>query len=86
LNVLARDIVCLPRELNPCRFRNKILIACDKWGDVDIKELRAQLDEEKLEAFRGTISLPFEPGKHRRVAVKVIDDRGIESLKVINLE
>lgn len=53
---------------------------------VSPKELRAQLDEEKLEAFRGTNSLPFEPGKHRRVAVKVIDDRGIESLKVINLE
>ncbi len=55
------------------------------WSRLS-KELRAQLDEEKLEAFRGTISLPFEPGKHRRVAVKVIDDRGIESLKVINLE
>lgn len=55
------------------------------WSRLS-KELRAQLDEEKLEAFRGTISLPFEPGTHRRVAVKVIDDRGIESLKVINLE
>ncbi len=55
------------------------------WSRLS-KELRAQLDEEKLEAFRGTNSLPFEPGKHRRVAVKVIDDRGIESLKVINLE
>jgi len=55
------------------------------WSRLS-KELRAQLDEEKLEAFRGTQSLPFEPGKHRRVAVKVIDDRGIESLKVINLE
>lgn len=55
------------------------------WSRLS-KELRAQLDEEKLEAFRGTISLPFAPGDHRRVAVKVIDDRGIESLKVINLE
>jgi len=55
------------------------------WSRLS-KELRAQLDEEKLEAFRGTISLPFTPGDHRRVAVKVIDDRGIESLKVLNLE
>ncbi len=55
------------------------------WSRLS-KELRAQLDEEKLEAFRGTISLPFAPGDHHRVAVKVIDDRGIESLKVINLE
>ncbi|MEI8108773.1 MAG: hypothetical protein WCI46_13250 [Verrucomicrobiota bacterium] len=50
------------------------------------KELQAQPDEEKLEAFRGTISLPFAPGDHRRVAAKVSDDRGIESPKVINLE
>jgi adenine-specific DNA-methyltransferase len=62
-------------------------IAGDKEGWARLsKDLKAQLDEEKLEAFRGTVSLPFAPGKHRRVAVKVIDDRGIESLKVINLE
>jgi adenine-specific DNA-methyltransferase len=28
-------------------------------------------------------ALPFEAGVHRRVAVKIVDDRGIESLKVI---
>jgi adenine-specific DNA-methyltransferase len=62
-------------------------MAGDKEGWTRLsKDLKAQLDEEKLEAFRGTVSLPFEPGQHRRVAVKVIDDRGIESLKVINLE
>lgn len=55
------------------------------WARLS-KELKAQLDVEKMEAFRGTISLPFAPGSHRRVAVKVIDDRGIESLKVLNLE
>ncbi|MCC5840715.1 MAG: hypothetical protein JJT96_11370 [Opitutales bacterium] len=59
--------------------------AKEGWARLS-KDLKAQLDEEKLEAFRGTLSLPFEPGDHRRVAVKVIDDRGIESLKVINLE
>jgi adenine-specific DNA-methyltransferase len=46
------------------------------------KNLKAQIDEELVEAYRGTVSLPFEPGKHRRVAVKIVDDRGIESLKV----
>jgi len=35
-----------------------------------------------IEAYRGTVSLPFEPGEHRRVAVKIVDDRGIESLRV----
>ena len=42
---------------------------------------KAEIDEEKIEAFRGTVSLPFKPGK--AVAVKIIDARGIESLKII---
>ena len=38
-----------------------------------------------LEQFHGTVSLPFEAGDQRRVAVKIVDDRGIESLKIIAL-
>jgi len=49
------------------------------------KNIRAELDESRLEAFHGTVSLPFEAGEHRKIAVKIVDDRGIESLKVINL-
>ncbi len=52
----------------------------DGWGKL-AKNLKAEIDEEKIEAFRGTVSLPFEPGK--QIAVKIIDDRGIESLKII---
>jgi adenine-specific DNA-methyltransferase len=47
------------------------------------RNLRAEIDEERIEAYRGTVSLPFEPGPHRRVAVKIVDDRGIESLRII---
>lgn len=50
------------------------------WAKL-AKNLRAEVDEEKIEAFRGTVSLPFTPGK--QIAVKIIDDRGIESLKII---
>jgi hypothetical protein len=40
-----------------------------------------------IEAYRGTISLPFESGEHRRIAVKSVDDRGgVESLKVVEVE
>jgi adenine-specific DNA-methyltransferase len=49
------------------------------------RNLKAEIDAELIEKYRGTISLPFEAGPHKRVAVKVIDDRGVESLKVINL-
>lgn len=50
------------------------------------KNIRAELDETKLEKFHGTVSLPFEAGDNRKVAVKIIDDRGIESLKVLSLD
>lgn len=52
----------------------------DAWSRL-AKNLKAEIDEEKIEAFRGTVSLPFIPGK--QIAVKIIDDRGIESLKII---
>jgi adenine-specific DNA-methyltransferase len=31
------------------------------------------------------VSLPFSAGDRQRAAVKIIDDRGIESLKVIKV-
>ena len=36
--------------------------------------------------FHGTVSLPFEAGENKKVAVKIVDDRGIESLKIIPLD
>jgi adenine-specific DNA-methyltransferase len=50
------------------------------------KNLKAEIDEELIEAYRGTISLPFEIGENKRVAVKIVDDRGIESLKIVEAE
>jgi len=50
------------------------------------RNLRAEIDEDLIEAYRGTVSLPFEIGDNRRVAVKIVDDRGIESLKIIEVE
>lgn len=49
------------------------------------KDIRAELDEDLLEKFKGTVSLPFEAGENKKVAVKIVDDRGIESVKVIAL-
>lgn len=49
------------------------------------KDIRAELDEDLLKHFVGTVSLPFEAGANNTVAVKIVDDRGIESLKVMKL-
>ncbi|MEN6371751.1 MAG: site-specific DNA-methyltransferase [Armatimonadota bacterium] len=50
------------------------------------KNLNGEIDHELIEAYRGTVSLPFEAGEYKRVAVKIVDDRGIESLKIIEVE
>ena len=57
----------------------------DGWSRLS-KNLKAEIDEDLIEAYRGTISLPFDLGKNRRIAAKIIDDRGIECLKIINVE
>lgn len=49
------------------------------------KNIRAELDEDRLQKFQGTVSLAFEAGENHKIAVKIVDDRGIESLKVIAL-
>jgi adenine-specific DNA-methyltransferase len=50
------------------------------------KNLRAEIDPDLIEAYRGVVSLPFRAGDRRRIAVKVVDDRGIESLKVMEMD
>ena len=54
----------------------------DGWTRL-AKSLQTEIDQDLLESYRGTESLPFEAGK--KIAVKIIDDRGIESLKIIDL-
>jgi adenine-specific DNA-methyltransferase len=55
------------------------------WAKL-ARNLKAEIDEESIEAYRGTESLPFEAGEHRRAAVKIGDDRGIESLRILEIE
>ncbi len=54
----------------------------DGWDRL-ARNLRAEIDEDLIEAYRGTVSLPFDAGEHGRIAVKIVDDRGIESLRIV---
>jgi len=54
------------------------------WAKL-AKNLKAEIDTEKIEAFRSTVSLPFDLGGNAKIAVKIIDDRGIESLRVMEI-
>jgi len=50
------------------------------------RALKAQIDPEAFERMRSTVSFPFKPGEHKRIAVKVIDFRGNEVMRVMKLE
>ncbi|OQC40871.1 MAG: Modification methylase DpnIIB [Acidobacteria bacterium ADurb.Bin051] len=73
------------RSLYPRQVFFPMAGATEGWARL-AKNLKAEIDEELIEAYQGTVSLPFEPGEHRRIAVKIVDDRGIESLKVMEVE
>lgn len=70
------------RSLFPSQVFFPMAGSGDGWDKL-AKNLKAEIDEEKIEAFKGTLSLEFEPGSS--IAVKIIDDRGIESLRVIKM-
>ena len=56
----------------------------DGWAKL-AKTLHAEIDQEKIAAYAGNVSLPFTAQPNSMVAVKIIDDRGIESLKVFKI-
>ena len=54
------------------------------WNKI-AETLKSVIDPEQFEKFSGTESLPFPAGDHQRVAVKVIDPRGNEVMRVHDL-
>jgi len=50
------------------------------------KALKAEVNEDALERFSGVTSIPFSAGEHEKIAVKIIDNRGIESFVIKGLE
>ena len=57
----------------------------DAWSKL-AKALDDVLDEAAFAALSGTVSLPFAKGEHGCVAVKVIDPRGNEVMRLHRLE
>lgn len=56
----------------------------DGWNKL-AKTLKAEINQELIEQYAGTESLPFTIDGGAMIAVKIIDDRGIESLKVLKV-
>lgn len=73
------------RSLFPRQVFFPMAGAKDGWSKL-ARNLKTQIDQDLMEAYHGTDSLPFDGGEYKRVAVKIIDDRGIESLKIVGID
>ena len=73
------------RSLFPHQVFFPMAGAKDGWQRLK-KNIKAELNVDLLEQFHGTLSLPFDAGENKRVAIKIVDDRGIESLKIVALD
>ena len=56
----------------------------DGWNKL-AKTLKAEIDSDLIEKYAGNESLWFTVQPNSQIAVKIIDDRGIESLKVMRV-
>lgn len=73
------------RSLYPRQVFFPMAAQDEGWAKL-ARNLKAEIDPELIESYTKTISLPFEEGEYKRIAVKVIDDRGIESLKIVEVK
>ena len=49
------------------------------------RTLKEEIDVDKIDFYQGVVSEPFDAGNHKKIAVKIVDNRGIESLIVREL-
>ena len=73
------------RSLYPSQIFFPMASEYEGWARLS-KLLKTQIDESLIEKFSGYTSVPFKLGDNNQIAVKIIDDRGIESLKIIAIE
>lgn len=56
----------------------------DGWNKL-ARALRAEINQDAIEKYAGTESLWFRAEPNTSIAVKIIDDRGIESLRILRV-
>ena len=69
------------RTLRP----SQIFFPANNGWDKLAKELKAVIAPDLIAAYKGSTSLPFPTGEYGRAAVKVVDNRGVESMRILSL-
>jgi len=87
-HVSGKDVAAwfLDTDYNGMSFRicQAFFPPADAWKKLK-KALKAHISQEVFDRMRGVVSLPFKPGEHGKIAVKVIDFRGNEVIKIVKL-
>ena len=71
-------------NIEPCQVFFPMEGKNDGWNKL-AKTLKAEINQDLIEQYEGNESLPFKVSFNTQIAVKIVDDRGIESLKVIKV-
>jgi adenine-specific DNA-methyltransferase len=71
---------CITQAFFPKEATNR-----NPWDKLE-NALHSVIDKKRIERLRGTTSLRFKAGDQKRIAVKVIDQRGNEVIVVKKLE
>ncbi|MDD9885566.1 MAG: hypothetical protein OXU83_00115 [Gammaproteobacteria bacterium] len=50
-----------------------------------VKSLRAEINENLIRACHRVVPLPFEAGEHGEAAVKIVDNRSVEGLRILEV-
>jgi len=85
INIWMLDTDYDGRSFSPNQVLFPVSGKRDGWSRL-AKNLKAEIDETRIESYRETVSLPFEAGNNKRIAVKIVDDRGIESQKILEVQ
>jgi adenine-specific DNA-methyltransferase len=70
---------------NLCFYATQVFFPKTSAWDNLQRSLKAKFDDSVWSHLAGTVSEPFALGERRRVAVKVIDERGNELMRVLDV-
>ncbi len=70
------------RSIYPQQVFFPMLDIQSSWNRI-AKTLKPYVEEYLLEKYSGIVSIPFKLGANKKIAVKIIDDRGIETLRIM---